>query len=95
MRVAVMASPAKAKSKGDRFVNSYLLTMTAHQTISGPWRDPKTIKPIAVCPTCKMPTSRRVSPADDGFIVEKHRCFVHGDVIPVLSAVCNADWSVA
>lgn len=76
-------------------MNPYLFAMTAQQPIAGPFRDPKTLESRAVCPTCKMPTSRRFSPADDGFLVERHRCFAHGDVIPVLSAVCNADWSVA
>lgn len=45
--------------------------------------------PVDVCPKCKMETSVYLS-TQDGRVVEVHRCFYHGDVTPMRSAVSNS-----
>lgn len=45
-------------------------------------------KPVDVCPHCKVPTDLYVTTID-GKMAESHRCWLHGNVTPMKSAVSN------
>ena len=60
------------------------------------YRNPASLPGIDICPECKTETAIFIE-TQDGVPRNVHRCVLHGDVVPMKSAIKNesVDWSAA